>query len=193
MQNAELEVLKDATERLVYENQEVKIATQEQLTQAGDMLKMVQQRIKKITDKRLEYTRPLDESKRLIMADFKAIIEPLEWLATSIKGAMVEWQQAEQQRLDDAQAELDAKALAAARENHESEVVVPVVNKMEAQRGDASTTFFRSDWKWRLSDLAKVPAAYLTVDSPKLNEAVRGGARSIPGIDIYEVKTPIVR
>lgn len=40
--------------------------------------------------------------------------------------------------------------------------------------------------KWELEDLSKVPREYLTVNAVKINQAVKGGAREIPGLKIWE-------
>lgn len=42
-------------------------------------------------------------------------------------------------------------------------------------------------WTWEVEDFSKVPLQYLTVDRGMVTKAVKGGAREIPGIRIFEV------
>lgn len=43
-------------------------------------------------------------------------------------------------------------------------------------------------WKWRVVDLSRVPAKYLTIDSDKINRLVNAmkGEAEIPGVEIYQ-------
>lgn len=179
--------IKESIDLFLYENQGVIITNPEQYTNAGDVLKAVKNKIKSLEEQRKSYTAPLDEAKKKLMADFKEVITPLEELENKIKSTMISWASAEQKRLDAEQARIDAEALAKAKAEKISEVVVPLVNtQVKTQRGTFSTTTLVKRWTWKLVDLEKVPRQYLTLDSPSITYAVREGKRQIEGIEIYQ-------
>ncbi len=190
----DLAPVKTEVDQFLYEFQEVKITSQDEYTNAGDLLKQIQNKIKKLEDKRKEYTQPLDESKKRIMADFKSISEPLEEFVSNVKSKMVEWYRIEQARLDEEQKKIEAAALAKAKEEHVSEVVVPVINtQVKTQRGDVSTTTVKKVWKWKVTDENAVTRDYLCVDGDKVSDAVKEGNRNIPGIEIYQEEQISIR
>lgn len=182
-----IESLKGEVVEFLYENQELKIQTRDEYTQAGDLLKEIQMRVKKVEEKRKEYTTPLDDMKKKIMADFKQISDPLEQFIADVKGKMLEFVRAEQKRADEEQKRLEAEALEKAKKENVSEIVVPIVNQeVKTQRGAVATTTVKKVWKWKLEDEAQVPREYLCVNDSALTQAVRDGIRSIPGITIYQ-------
>jgi hypothetical protein len=54
---------------------------------------------------------------------------------------------------------------------------------------------FRDDWKFEITDEAKIPRPYLMADEVKIGKAVRDYKEncSIPGVRAFMVKTPIQR
>jgi hypothetical protein len=179
-------VIKNEALQLLYNLQGTAIDSKDAYTQAGDAIKQVQHRIKWLEEKRLSYTRPLDESKQRIMADFREITEPLEKFVSNVKSAMLTWQRAEQIRLDQKQAELDAKALELAKNEHISEVIVPVVNNIKTQRGEVATITVRKNWKFRIVDPTLVPDEFYSIDESLIKEAVNKGRRKVEGVEIFQ-------
>ena len=49
---------------------------------------------------------------------------------------------------------------------------------------------FKLIWSFEVSDLSKVPAEFLLIDTKKVNEAIKSGVRDIPGLNIFQ--KPIV-
>ena len=191
----DLTPVKNEVDQFLYDFQEVKITNQDQYTQAGDTVKQIQMKIKKIESKRLEYTRPLDESKRLIMDDFKKITEPLEEFVSELKNKMLAWYKLEQARLNEEQKKLEQEALAKAKAEHKAEVQVPVINnQLKTQRGDVATISIKKVWKYRIVDETKIPRQYLTLDTAKVTQAIRDEVRIIDGLEIYqEEQAPSIR
>lgn len=182
-----IEIIKSEVNQFLYNQQELNVTTADDYTRAGDLLKIVQNRIKAVEDKRKEYTKPLDEAKKQIMADFSAISKPLEEFVAEVKTKMTNWYRAEQKRKDEEQAKLEAEALAKAKAEGKSEVEVAIVNEeVKTQRGDVATTTVKKVWKAEIMDETLVPREYLVVDQVAINKAVRDGVRSIPGVKIYQ-------
>ena len=182
-----IEQLKQEVAVFLYENQEFKIGSADEYTKAGDVIKEIKQRLNKLDDKCKEYTKPLNDLKSKIIADFRQISDPLEKFVEEVKDMMTVWYRAEQKRLDEEQSRIEAEALKKAKDENKSEVQVPVVNMAaKTQRGDFSTTTVKKVWRWRILDETKVPRQYLCVNSPAVVEAIRGGARNIDGLEIYQ-------
>ena len=182
-------------DEFLYNHQELKIENDEQYTQAGDVVKEVAMKVKKLDAKRMEYTKPLDETKKLIMADFKSVTDPLEEFCTLVKKKMLDYYKETQQRKNEEQARIDAEALEKARQGNVSEVQVPIVNEeVKTQRGDVSTITIRKVWTFKITDETKIPRDYLVVDERKIREAIRNGERRIDGVDIFqEEQAPTIR
>lgn len=186
--------LKESVDLFLYENQNITISTREQYLSSGDILKQIKNRIKSLEEQRVSYTRPLDESKKKIMSDFKEVIEPLEQLEGRIKSSMIVWASAEQKRLDEEQKKIEAEAIKNATINKVSEIVVPVVNtSVKTQRGTVSTNTIVKRWVYRIVDEMKIPREYLAADTSKIWQAVRGGVRNIEGTEIYQEDTLVTR
>lgn len=182
-----LEPLKKDVDEFLYEYQQVNINTAEDYTQAGDILKMVQQRVKKVEAKRKEYTDPLEQSKKRIIADFKQITEPLEQFVEEIKKKMVEWYRLDQKRRDDEQKRIEAEAIKQAQDEKKLEVVVPVVNEVKkTHHGESSTTTVKKIWTFKIIDPEKVPIGYRTIDEKLIRGAIKEGVRKIDGVEIYQ-------
>lgn len=169
------------------------ITSQNDYSKAGDLAKLIQNKIKQIEDKRLQYTRPLDESKRMIMADFKSITEPLENLVFEIKEKMIIWHKAEQKRLDEEQKRIEIEAMAKLKSENKAEVSVPVVNEIKTQRGDFSTSNIRKVWKWRIVSFSKLGDEFKTTNDIYINQKVREGVRQIEGLEIYQEENLNIR
>src|SRR3990167_10478655 len=135
-----IEPIKKEVEMILYENHEVVVTSSEQYTHAGDVLKLIKNKMKSLEEQRKSYTAPLDEAKKSIMADFKEVMAPLEKLEATIKSTMITWASAEQKRLDEEQRKIDEAVLAKAKAEKLSVVDVPVVNtQIKTQRGAFST------------------------------------------------------
>lgn len=187
--------IKEDNDNFLYENQEITIETQDQYTAAGDKIKEVNTRIRKLEEKRKQYTDPLDDLKKQIMSDFKQMTDPLEEFVDMVKSKMLEFYKAEQKRKDEEQKRIEAEALEKAKQEDVSEVIVPVVNhQLKTQRGYKSTITVKKVWKWRVVDETKVPREYLCLDEKKINLAVRNEVRKIDGLEIYQEETaPVIR
>lgn len=172
----------------------VEISSKEAFGRAGDVVKALERHSAALEAKRKEYTAPLDETKKKIKADFDRMREPLEAKAGEIRNQMLKWQREEQARLDAEQKRIDEEALAKAKKENVSEVVVPIVNEQaKTTRGAMTTSTVRKIWKWEVLDGRDVPCEFHIVDAARITQAVRDGRRSIPGVRIYEEESLSVR
>lgn len=56
-----------------------------------------------------------------------------------------------------------------------------------------SAASFRKYITFKIVDIQKVPAEFLSVDAKAVNTAIRNGVREIPGLEIVEKLTPVVK
>lgn len=103
-----------------------------------------------------------------------------------------------QEKLDREAAEANKKAQA---ENPEAKpIMAPVVQEpivpkeSNVTRTETGTAAYqRKTWKAEVTDENLVPREYLVPDIKKINEAVRMGARIIPGVRIWEESSTVFR
>jgi len=165
------------------------IQSQDDYTKAGDLLKIVKNKVKSLDEKRKEYTQPIEQTKKKLISDFKRIAEPLIEFGAELSNKMVEFNEIEQKRLDEEQKKIDDDALEKLKEDKESAVDVPVVNDIRTTRGNIATSTITKSWDFEILDPLKVPNEYCSPDSVKLRQAVKSGQREIDGVKIFEKKS----
>lgn len=180
-------------QQFIYDNQEIAVTTREQYQEAGDIIKVVNMKIKKVDEKRKQYTKPLDESKVAIMADAKAIMEPLERFVDEVKSKMLEFHKAETARIAEEQRKIDAEALAKAKAEGASEVTVPVLAVEKKSHGELSTTSVVKRWTYEVTAESQVPREFLAIDSVKVRKAIAEGARLITGLKVFQEESIVSR
>jgi len=180
--------------------EEFKVPDAPAYQEAGNWLKQIKAKAKELDDLRKSMTKPLDDSKKAIMAFFKPPIDRLSTAETSIKRAMVSYMQIEEKKraaaeeklrreqerlLERAEAAASAgKDKAADRLEERAELmsttVAPTVQKVDGIQ-------FRKVWRFNIVNEKLVPREYLIVDEKKLGEIARTekeGA-NVPGVEFY--------
>lgn len=67
------------------------------------------------------------------------------------------------------------------------QVVRPVLSKKgTTTRTETGAAYQKKHWTFKVVDASVVPREYLVVSDNKVRDAIRGGLRTIPGIEIYE-------
>lgn len=204
----ELAKIRDDANVILYKAEEVaKIDNLDQQARAIEMLAQIKRRAKIVEEKRLEYTKPLNDSLRAINADFKEVLAPLKQAETIVKKGVQLFHDTEQYRLKEEarkQAELEAKLAAnkveldpTSERVAEAEVAsakvaeasVEAPRTVATQSGELRT---RKTWKMEIVDPDAVPAEYQSPDEKKIKEAIKNGKREIPGCKIWEETVPII-
>lgn len=188
------------------------ISNDVELSSYTNQLRWTKTKVKELTEKRLSLTRPLDDSKKSIMALFAVPLEKLELLEGRLKGAILAYEAAQAERrlreqaeenerarrLEEAQKQrlLDEadRALVNGDLGRASEMIakaeVAHVDPINVATQHRAGTSIQSAWKWRIKDESKIPARFWILDEKKLNAVVRAEKKSceIPGIEVYEEK-----
>ena len=158
---------------------------------------------KTIEDMRKERIRPSQEFVKAINNLAKVYTEKLDRIEVALKqkiGAYMTKLRLEkleaERRAQEAARELQARLDKESAEKNlpQVEVPMPVLNqKTEPVRTEEGSAGQRKTWTWKVVDLATVPREYLVIDKVAVNQAVRGGVRVIPGIEIYQEENVQIR
>ena len=140
-------------------------------------------KIAKLLDsKRQDAVKPALEEQRRINSFFKPVIDKLDHISRLLIKQVNEYVQ-EVERLERERKALEAKAQADALLEGK-----PVETRPEPIRPvSPNVTIPKTKvWTYEIVDDLLVPKQYLSVDTTKVSNAIKGGVRSIPGIKIYE-------
>lgn len=132
-------------------------------SKAGDAVKMVSNKIKELESKRLDMTRPLDQSKKLIMDEFKRITEPLEKFVNETKATMLAFHRKEQARIAEEQRIAREKAEAEERERQARARLEAAKNVKEAEDLGLPSALFEEP----TTDEPTAPAPVPVAEAPK--------------------------
>jgi len=218
----ELQQITTDVQAFVTEAKVPAIASRDDYARAGDMVKLAQTKLRNLEDKRLEMTRPLDQSKKLIMDEFRKLTEPIDKFIAEAKGAMITFARAEQARQAEEErkereriaAEERERARLAEEERKKAEAegipdlgepmhkpvdvpqpapVAPKVEDIKTQRGSIATATVKSNWQYEIVDAKAVPRDYCEPSRDHIRQAILAGTREIPGIRIYDAGTLAIR
>lgn len=179
----------------------------------ANLLVQLKAKIKAVEERRSFFVKPLNDHVREINNLFKGLMEPLIKGERILKEKLLQRQAEERKRMEEErraaekaarEAEEAARAarLLAAREQtvqaeekaHEATAaagearsMVPLALPMPASKkvGGGSITS-RKVWRFEVVDLKLVPRSMLKLDEPAVREAIKLGAREVPGLRIYQ-------
>jgi len=142
-----------------------------------------------LTSKHKEINTPLLEADQYITGQVKVYLKKVEEKrqAEEIRLRDIARKEEEERRLMEA-IELEKEGNVEEAQAVISEpmnIVTPTV-KMDIPKVDGR--LYRTVWKWKIVDMAKIPREFLTTDDIKINGVVRAlkGATSISGVAVYE-------
>ncbi len=192
-----------------YENYAIESA--EKYEYSAQDLKTIKAKTKEVDTLRKSLTKPLDESKKRIMAFFKKPLDLLNSAESAIKGAMLKWQQEqesirleEERRLAQAQrkeSERLARLAAAAERRGDEEkaeefkgreaVVKSAVPAVASAVREVSGISKAVIWKYRIIDIGKIPREYMVPNETAIGQIARStkGSVKIEGIEFYSEET----
>jgi hypothetical protein len=130
---------------------------------------------------RIEQFRAADQERKKQAAEAEAAL--LKQRQDAEMAAM--FLSAEETTAIETQIEVDTQKVAAEIEALHSQVVTQI----DSQRVSGA----RRTWTFEIEDASKVPAQFLIVNEKAIREAVRSGAREIPGIKIYQEVSVVAR
>jgi len=179
------------------------VKTTDDVEAASEFLKKIKDAGRKIEDKRLEFTGPLNQSLKAINTTFKKLREPLEQAKRVLSDKILSWRRIENERARKAEevrrkeeeekirkimearkAEVSAeKKQEMIEEIIEEDEQKPVIEKPKGTIGKART---RKVWTFKVEDFSQVPDKYKLLNQVEVNEDIRAGVRKIDGLKIYQ-------
>jgi len=178
----EIQVLEKQASPLIKEAEGYKVASVEDVDKASIFLKKLRDTERMIEAKRLEFTKPLNQSLRAINASFKNVTQPLASARIVLTQKVVTWKTAERERLEKEEAR--RRKIQEAHEKKGHEVKAPVV--LEIPENKIGNTQTRKVWKYKVVDFSKIPDDFKSINQVAINQAIRQGVREIKGIEIYQ-------
>lgn len=164
--------------------------------------KPIKSSLKEISDK---YTNALDfltEAEKILrskIADYAELkLEKLNLIASAAQKTAEEEalrKLDELQALRESAGQYDEVTQAAIISSIDSKVNAVIDNseiKIDNTLGNSAASF-RKYITFKIVDIQKVPAEFLSVDTKAVNTAIRNGVREIPGLEIVEKLTPVVK
>lgn len=187
------------------------VETIDQATKLADQRARVKLLLKDIEERRKNVVEPIKREAAAVDAEAKHWSDPLKQWDHDAERVLLAWQRAEgdkkrreeearqralieaseRQRIAE-EAGKTAEAEEASREIMRVEAA-PEPRPVTGFRTDAGTTSLRKTWRVEVIDASLVPDVYLVPDLPKLQAAVKAGAREISGCHIYEDESLTVR
>jgi hypothetical protein len=171
------------------------------LAQAKEFAKLGKSIENYIEEKRKMLTKPLVDKKKEIddvAKDLKAILDrgvkPLRDKILNYEQEKLAAQQAEMRRIAEEKRKKEEELRAAAlAESKTDEVIEQKVDELVALQNQEAEliqnpekTSIRKVWTFDVVDIELVPRDFLELNSVKVNAAIKGGMREIPGLNIYQ-------
>jgi len=178
----EVQIMEKQVSPLVAKAGQYVIESVEDVDMSSEFLKKVRDTEREIEAKRLEFTKPLNQSLKAINATFKQLKEPLVEARQVLTEKILSWKKAETAKLEKEEARRRKIQKSHIKRGHTVEAPV-VLDRPEKTIGNTRTTKF---WTFEVQDLGKVSTQYLSINSVAVREAIRNGVREISGIRIYQ-------
>lgn len=164
--------------------------------------KPIKSALKEISDKYKNALDFLTEAEKILrskIADYAELkLEKLNLIASAAQKTAEEEalrKLDELQALRESAGQYDEVTQAAIISSIDSKVNALIDNseiKIDNTLGNSAASF-RKYITFKIVDIQKVPAEFLSVDTKAVNTAIRNGVREIPGLEIVEKLTPVVK
>ena len=178
----EIQVFEKQVSPLIKKAESYKIENVEDIEKASIYLKKLRDIERLVEAKRLEFTKPLNQSLRAINSNFKRVTEPLVSARRILTQKVVSWKTAERVRIEKEEAR--RRKIQEAHEKKGHEVKAPVyIERPDNKIGNVQT---RKMWSFEVIDFSKLPDEYKQMNPVKIRQAVNAGAREIKGVRIYQ-------
>jgi len=181
----DVKIIEKETSVLLKQADSYSIESAQDVDLASEFLRKIKDVENRIEAKRLEFTKPLNQSLDAINGTFKKLSKPLKEARQSLSGRILDWRRTENERL--AKEEERRRKIQEAHERAGHEVSAPIIlERPEKRIGD---TQVRKDWTFEVIDFSKVEDKYKELNSVAVNQDIRNGVRDIKGLRIYQKET----
>lgn len=167
-----------------------KVTTTAEYSTAGEQLKQIKALATKLNDERLEMTRPLDTTKKLIMDRFREPLAFLEDAERQIKRAIGDYD-AEQRRLRQEAEKAAAEAARKERERMQAEAAkAEQAAREKREKEEAKARELEAKGRAAEAEAKRQAAAEAEAQRLREAEATRAAAESIPAAPVVHIEQP---
>lgn len=181
----EIVSIRKSNQVLVEKVKNLKVTSKESSVEASQFLVWIAGAKKKLESKRLEITKPLNDSLRRINTMFKQWSLPLIEAEAYLRNEMIRYNAEVRRKIE----EENKKLLKAAKKVGIETEGIKIEAKPDIVRTGQGSVSSRKFWTFKVKNLLKVPREYLKLDEVKVRTAIREGVRKIDGLEIYEEET----
>jgi len=201
MENRSIEQLNQEAVLLLEKAAEVaNVTSPESEARASEFVAQAKLRFDLVEQKRKFIVQPFNQQIRTINAEFKKTTSPLEEAIELVRDGMKAYRASDTFRLLEAKREAMQGLVVTAVQEGNLEDLEHLSGLYDQVNADApksiatktGRTYYRTDTKWKVQNLDLIPANFLMPDEDAIDEAIKQGL-SIPGIYVWEEKTPITR
>ena len=167
----------------IFDAQQIKITNAEGCNFANQYILQIKRMRHEIETKRTEVTKPINDGLKKINQLFKQVLQPLDEADGIFALKIMTYKRQEAERIAKKQKELESQV-----KKEEKKLSKELGQKITMPIPQVQSTLeitTRTDTKWRLISLIRVPDEYKMLDETKITKAVRSGIK-IPGIEIYQ-------
>lgn len=178
------QVLKDMlgfAEQLVVNSESAYKRMTSLYAQARTWKKAIEEKRKSLTEPYRKKVSEINDSAKKLTDTLDCVINHANAKTMSYQALLVKQKEEEDARLRAAADLFDAS----------DEIYIPPMEKV--LRGDGAIAVTKTEKKYRLSDISKVPVKYLMLDEAAIKRDLALGINSIPGLEIYEEQTTKLR
>jgi len=184
----EITLVKTQSTKALNASNEITIKTQEDMVKATDVLSKIKTVGKLIKERKEAITRPMMESLNSVRDLFKPIESNHAEAERIIKGKMLAYQNAEEEKAQEAKDKLAARV---EKGTMKAETAVAKMESIQTPetttKGKVGAVSFRIVKKYRVVDETKIPREFLVPDMGKITEALKAGME-VAGAEVYEEK-----
>lgn len=188
-----MEIQITINDKIVTHAESFEIKTQADMPIAVEMLSEINSELDRITKDKKKLTDPLNAALDEINSRYKphetrlkSSKEVLRSLISQYQTNATKMAQEEAERIAARVGEGKGKLKFETAERQVANIDTPDLKVST----DAGSISFRTDTKFKLMDITMVPAEYLLLDETKVRAALKTNIR-VPGLEYYEVQTPI--
>jgi seryl-tRNA synthetase len=207
-------IIKDLGDKSI----EVKIANDNELADATELLKLVKLKMKQIEERRVSLVKPLNDYIKNLNAEFKPFKEKAEEIKKLMESEILRYNKIREERLrieaeEKRKAELQrlkeeeekSRLLGKVFDDSNQDVIADALktqhDKLENKdivvdagiKTDDVNTSIRKQWTYEITDENQVPRDYCSPDHYKIQTAIKNGVREVSGIRIYEKEIVVSR
>lgn len=161
------------------------VENEEDVEVASDFLRTIKDTEKKIEDKRLEFTQPLNQSLRAINDTFNKLKKPLKQAREFLSDRVLSWRREEAEKIK--KEEERRRKIQEAHEKAGHEVKKTI--ELEKVKSTIGNTRARKDWTFEIINFSELEDKFKIENTVMINQAIRSGVKSIKGLRIYQKET----